>query len=42
MGEERNAYRSFMGNSEGKDHKEDLDVGQRIISKWILEIMGCY
>jgi hypothetical protein len=36
MGEKRNAYRILVGKSEGKTPL-DLDVGERIIFKWILE-----
>jgi hypothetical protein len=25
-----------------RDHQEDLDIGGRIILKWILDRMGCY
>jgi hypothetical protein len=37
MGEKRNAYRVLVGRPEGKNHWEDLDVGGRIILKWILQ-----
>jgi hypothetical protein len=37
MGEKRNAYRISVGESEGRDHSEDQDVGGWIILKWILE-----
>jgi hypothetical protein len=31
MGEKRNAYRLLVGKPEGKNHKEDQDVGGWII-----------
>jgi hypothetical protein len=34
MGEKRNAYRILVGKPK---EKEDLDVGGKIILKWILE-----
>ena len=35
--EERgNAYRLFLGNSEGKGYLEDLGFGGSIILKWVL------
>jgi hypothetical protein len=37
MGKKRNAYRILMGNQKERDHYEDLDVGERIILKWILD-----
>jgi hypothetical protein len=37
MGKKRNAYRVLVGQPEGKNPLEDLDVGGRIILKWILE-----
>jgi hypothetical protein len=36
-GEKRNAYRVLVGEQEEIHHKEDLDVGGKIILKWILE-----
>jgi hypothetical protein len=33
----RNAYRVLVGKPEGKRHLEGLDVGGRIILRWILE-----
>jgi hypothetical protein len=36
-GEKRNAYKAFVSKPEGKRPLEDLDVGGRIILKWILE-----
>jgi hypothetical protein len=36
-GEKRNVYRTLMGKPEGKNCSEDLDVGGRIILRWILE-----
>jgi hypothetical protein len=33
----RNAYRVLVGKTELKYHYEDLDIGERIILKWILE-----
>lgn len=38
MEEERNAYRVFGGIARKKE--EDLDVGSKIILKWILDGMG--
>jgi hypothetical protein len=37
MEEKRNAHRNLMGKSQGKRSSKDLDVGGRIISKWIFE-----
>jgi hypothetical protein len=37
MGKKRNAYRTLVGNPEGKRPVEDQDVGGWIILKWILE-----
>jgi hypothetical protein len=37
MGEKRNAYRILVGKPKEGDHYEDLDVGGRIILRWILE-----
>jgi hypothetical protein len=34
MGEKRNVYRLFAGKPEGKDHKEDRDVGGYITLRW--------
>jgi hypothetical protein len=34
-GEKRNAYRVLMGKLEEKRTLEDLDVGGRVILKWI-------
>jgi hypothetical protein len=36
-GEKRNAYRILLGKPEGKRSQLDLDIGERIILKWILE-----
>jgi hypothetical protein len=36
-GEKRNVYRVLVGKLEGKRLMGKLDVGQRIILKWILE-----
>jgi hypothetical protein len=36
MREVRNAYRTFVGKSEEKNHLEDLDVDGRTILEWIL------
>jgi hypothetical protein len=37
MREKTNAYRVFVGNSERNRPPERLDIGGRIILKWILE-----
>jgi hypothetical protein len=37
MGEKRNAYRVLVGKPEGKRPLGRLDVGGRIILRWILE-----
>jgi hypothetical protein len=37
MCEKRNAYRVLVGQSQGKDHLEDLGVDVRIILKWELK-----
>jgi hypothetical protein len=37
MGAKRNAHRILVGKLERKSPQEDLDVGGRIILKWILE-----
>jgi hypothetical protein len=39
-GEEEGIY-DFVGKAR-RDHYEDLDVGRRIILKWILDTMGWY
>jgi hypothetical protein len=33
-----NARRASVGKPEGKNHEENIDVGGRIILKWLLEI----
>jgi hypothetical protein len=40
MGGKRNVCRNVVVKPEGKYHQEDLDVGGRIILKWILERYG--
>jgi hypothetical protein len=35
----KNAYRSVMGNSEGKNHYDDLDIGVKDIVKMGLKKM---
>jgi hypothetical protein len=35
MGEMRNEYKILVGNPEGRDHFQDLDIDERIIL-WIL------
>jgi hypothetical protein len=35
MGKKRNAYKTFVEKPKGKG--EDLDIGGRIMLKWILE-----
>jgi hypothetical protein len=35
-GEKMIVYRILLGNSEGKRPLEDLDVGGKIILKWVL------
>jgi hypothetical protein len=37
MRKKRNAYRVSWENKKDRDHLEDLDLGRRIILKWILE-----
>jgi hypothetical protein len=37
VGKKRNAYRILVGNQKERYHLEDLDVGGRIILRWILE-----
>lgn len=37
MGMKRNAYRIFVGESEGKNHLQELNRDGRIILKWILK-----
>jgi hypothetical protein len=34
---EKNAYRILLGSQKEKYHYENLDVGGRIILRWILE-----
>jgi hypothetical protein len=36
-GEKRKAYRILVESQKQKDHWEDLDIGGRIILRWILE-----
>jgi hypothetical protein len=36
----RNAYKTLIAKSEGRDHSETLDVDRRIILKWILVEYG--
>jgi hypothetical protein len=38
MGEKRAAFRILVGKPEERDHNEELDIGLRIILKWISEI----
>jgi hypothetical protein len=38
MGEMRNAYNILVGKPEGKNHLEDLSVGENIIRKDLREI----
>jgi hypothetical protein len=35
--EKRNAYRLLVEKPDGKNHKEDQDIGEWIILRWILE-----
>jgi hypothetical protein len=37
MGEKRNPYKVLLGKSGGKNYYEDLNIGRRIILKWLLE-----
>jgi hypothetical protein len=37
MGEMRNAYKTYLESLQGIYHVGDLDVGGRVILKWILE-----
>jgi hypothetical protein len=37
MGNKINGYRVLVGNPEGRDHQEDLDVGGRVILTLILD-----
>jgi hypothetical protein len=37
MGEKMNANRILVGKPEGRVHKDDLDVGERIMLKWIID-----
>jgi hypothetical protein len=37
FGKKRNAYMVLVGKREERDHEEGLDVGGRLILKWILE-----
>jgi hypothetical protein len=32
----RNAYKILVGKLKGKDHTEDLGIGERMILEWIL------
>jgi hypothetical protein len=40
MGEMRNAYIILVGKPKRRDQLENLSTGQRIISKWILGMLG--
>jgi hypothetical protein len=35
QGEKRNAYRTLMGEPEGKRHYKDPDTSGKIILKWV-------
>jgi hypothetical protein len=37
VSENRNAYRTWWESQKKRDHYEDLDIGWRIILRWILE-----
>jgi hypothetical protein len=37
MGEKRIVYRIMVGKPDGKNHKEDQDIGGWIVLMWILE-----
>ena len=39
-GENRVAYRVFLGRTKGKYHLEDSGVDGRIILKWIFKLLG--
>jgi hypothetical protein len=36
MGDKRGAYRFLLEGAGGKNHLENIDVGERIILKWIV------
>lgn len=40
MGAKRNSCRILMGGSQGRNHQEDVEAGQRIISKSIFREIG--
>jgi hypothetical protein len=40
IGDKRDLYKLQLGKTEGKGHKENLQVGRRIILKCILERKG--
>jgi hypothetical protein len=42
LGGKRNAYRSLVGQPEGKRPLRRPDVGEKIILKWMLERNGRY
>jgi hypothetical protein len=35
MGENRNAFRVYVGNLQKKDHLEGIGIVERIILKWV-------
>jgi hypothetical protein len=41
MGEERKVYKVLVGKPEGKSHLEDLGVGGKMGSEWILGRLVC-
>jgi hypothetical protein len=36
MNDKRNAYKILVGNQKERDYKEDLQVGGRVVLRWIL------
>jgi hypothetical protein len=40
MEQMRNAYKVFVGKTEGKNHSEDVGIDGRIILEWIFEKKG--
>jgi hypothetical protein len=42
MGEKRMHVGFWWESQKERDHREDLDIGRRIILEWILDRMGWY